>query len=80
MTMPMDPRRRRKPGPPDGEPIVFGADEQSAVAVELEQLARPTRKSATPAIQILMAVNIARWDLSPWFGAGSMSRNGRGTG
>jgi probable rRNA maturation factor len=36
MTMPMDPRRRRKPGPPEGEPVVFGADEQSAVAVELE--------------------------------------------
>jgi probable rRNA maturation factor len=34
--MPMDPRRRRKPGPPDGEPVVFGADEQSAVAVELD--------------------------------------------
>jgi probable rRNA maturation factor len=32
----MDPRRRRKPGPPDGEPVVFGADEQSAVAVELD--------------------------------------------
>ena len=35
MTMPMDPRRRRRPGPPDGEPVVFGADEQSAAAVEL---------------------------------------------
>ena len=40
MTMPMDPRRRRKPGPPDGEPIVFGADEQSAVAVELDVFTR----------------------------------------
>jgi probable rRNA maturation factor len=40
MTMPMDPRRRRKPGPPDGVPIVFGADEQSAVAVELDVFTR----------------------------------------
>ena len=40
MTMPMDPRRRRKPGPPDGEPIVFGADEQSAVPVELDVFTR----------------------------------------
>jgi probable rRNA maturation factor len=36
----MDPRRRRKPGPPDGEPIVFGADEQSIVAVELDVFTR----------------------------------------
>jgi len=35
MTMPMDPRRRRRPGPPDGEPIVFGADEQADLPIEL---------------------------------------------
>ena len=33
--MPMDPRRRRRPGPPEGEPIVFAADEQAAVSIEL---------------------------------------------
>ena len=35
MTLPMDPRRRRRPGPPDGEPVVFAADEQSALEVDL---------------------------------------------
>ena len=29
MTMPMDPRRRRPPGPPEGDPVVFAADEQA---------------------------------------------------
>ena len=38
--MPMDPRRRRRPGPPDGEPIVFVADEQAAAPVEVEALSR----------------------------------------
>ncbi|MCU1374185.1 MAG: putative rRNA maturation factor YbeY [Actinomycetia bacterium] len=38
MTAPIDPRRRRRPGPPDGEPVVFAADEQAAVAVELVAL------------------------------------------
>ena len=34
--LPIDPRRRRRPGPPEGQPVVFGADEQAAVEVELE--------------------------------------------
>ena len=38
--MPMDPRRRRRPGPPEGTPIVFAADEQVAVSVELDALTR----------------------------------------
>ena len=36
----LDPRRRRRPGPPEGEPIVFAADEQNQVAVELDHLTR----------------------------------------
>ena len=32
--------RRRRPGPPDGEPAVFVADEQSAVPVDVAHLAR----------------------------------------
>ena len=36
----MDPGRRRRPGPPEGEPQVFAADEQSAVEVELDALTR----------------------------------------
>ena len=40
MTMPMDPRRRRRPGPPEGEPEVFAADEQAAVDVELDALTK----------------------------------------
>ena len=36
----LDPRRRRRPGPPDGQPVVFAADEQNDVAVELDHLAR----------------------------------------
>jgi probable rRNA maturation factor len=36
----LDPRRRRRPGPPDGQPTVFGADEQKDVAVELDHLVR----------------------------------------
>ena len=31
-------RRRRRPGPPDGDPSVFVADEQSAVAVDVGHL------------------------------------------
>ena len=38
--LPIDPRRRRRPGPPDGEPIVFAADEQGALEVELDALTR----------------------------------------
>ena len=38
MSAPLDPRRRRRPSPPDGEPVVFAADEQGAVAVELDAL------------------------------------------
>ena len=38
--VPLDPRRRRRPGPPDGEPVVFAADEQAAVEVEVEALTR----------------------------------------
>lgn len=37
---PLDPRRRRRPGPPDGEPVVFGADEQAAIEVELDHFTR----------------------------------------
>lgn len=40
MTMPMDPRRRRRPGPPEGEVEVFAADEQAAVEVELDALTK----------------------------------------
>jgi probable rRNA maturation factor len=36
--LPLDPRRRRRPGPPDGEPVVFSADEQDAAPVELDAL------------------------------------------
>ena len=36
--MPMDPRRRRRPGPPEGQPIVFAADEQPHPGVELDVL------------------------------------------
>ena len=37
MSLPDGPRPRR-PGPPDGEPLVFAADEQSDVAVDLDRL------------------------------------------
>jgi probable rRNA maturation factor len=37
---PLDPRRRRRPGPPDGEPVVFAADEQNGAAVELGALTK----------------------------------------
>jgi probable rRNA maturation factor len=40
LPLPIDPRRRRRPGPPDGEPVVFAADEQSALEVEVEALTR----------------------------------------
>ena len=40
MTLPMDPGRRRRPGPPEGVPEVFVADEQSDVPVELDALAQ----------------------------------------
>lgn len=40
MNVPIDPRRRRRPGPPEGIPVVFAADEQAAVAVELDALTR----------------------------------------
>jgi probable rRNA maturation factor len=32
--------RRRRPGPPDGEPVVFAADEQAVVKVDVAHLAR----------------------------------------
>jgi probable rRNA maturation factor len=38
--LPVDPRRRRRPGPPDGRPEVFTAEEQAAVAVEVDALTR----------------------------------------
>jgi probable rRNA maturation factor len=38
MSAPLDPRRRRRPGPPEGEPVVFAADEQAALAVDLAAL------------------------------------------
>jgi probable rRNA maturation factor len=38
--LPIDPRRRRRPGPPDGEPVVFAADEQNGAAVELDALSK----------------------------------------
>lgn len=38
--LPPDPRRRRRPGPPEGAPVVFGADEQVAVEVELDHYTR----------------------------------------
>ena len=31
----MDPRRRRRPGPPEGEPIVFAADKHATFPFEL---------------------------------------------
>jgi probable rRNA maturation factor len=37
-SLPPDGPRRRRPGPPDGEPIVFAADEQSQVEVEVAAL------------------------------------------
>jgi len=40
VTLPMDPGRRRRPGPPEGVPEVFVADEQSDVPVELDALAQ----------------------------------------
>lgn len=39
MSLPDGPRPRR-PGPPDGEPLVFAADEQSDVEVDVEGLTR----------------------------------------
>jgi probable rRNA maturation factor len=38
--LPVDPRRRRRPGPSDGDPEVFVADEQAAVPVEVDALTR----------------------------------------
>jgi probable rRNA maturation factor len=40
MTGPDPTRRRRRPGPPDGEPSVFAADEQSAQPVAVADLVR----------------------------------------
>jgi probable rRNA maturation factor len=38
--LPVDPARRRRPGPPEGEPTVFAADEQAAVEVDVDGLSR----------------------------------------
>lgn len=38
LPLPIDPRRRRRPGPPDGAPVVFTADEQGDLAVDVEAL------------------------------------------
>jgi probable rRNA maturation factor len=40
VTNPFDGPRRRRPGPPDGEPVVFAADEQAAVPVDVPHLSR----------------------------------------
>jgi probable rRNA maturation factor len=37
------PPRRRRPGPPEGDPVVFSADEQSAVDVDVEAYAELAR-------------------------------------
>ncbi|HUF33472.1 MAG TPA: rRNA maturation RNase YbeY [Acidimicrobiales bacterium] len=41
---PDGPRRRRRPGPPEGEVTVFVADEQAAAEVDVTALARLTEK------------------------------------